>query len=299
MPFTPQVDLPPDPDVRVFFTGLMLIRPSVNRMTAEIWVHRAAAEHEVTIEVRQKQTGYPDLIKMRQVGPLPFALPTINLPGGEPIHGLILQVQNAPKGVRAYAPVMPNDKALSEAVNFQSSRYHNGRVAPDRVFGDDGGIDRLNGRPSILMNDGLFYSAAKVSGATILLERDGAPTVNLASIVNIIGANIYLDPADVLMVRWGAQGALKQLELKKPATGSGISYEIYVINDPLFEGFTPAPSHNEFEEYYKLLREIPSAGMPPAAFRPQDQFRLKITPPGGNPDRGSTDIPCMPGLVDP
>lgn len=300
MPFTPENIFRPNPDVRVFFTGLMLIRPSMNSNTCEVWVHRAAAEHELTVEVREKRPGRPDVIRMRKVGPLPYAFPPIGAAAGDPpIHGLILQVRQAPKGVRAYtgADTANGEEALTEAVNFQS--FHNGRVAPDVPNGEPG-LNALNGRPSILMNDGLFYSAVKTpSDTTIELERDGAATIRLDPISSVIGANIYLDTADQLLVRWGDQGRLKQLPLDKPAANSGISYEIYIINDPLFEDENRArPVHDEFEEYYKLLREVPASGLP-KPFRTQDQFRLKITPPGGNPHRGSTVIPCMSALIDP
>src|SRR5437660_6783900 len=121
MPFTTEPNLLPNPDVRVFFTGLMLIRPSRDEKTGEVWVHRAAAEHELTIEVREKKAGRPDLIKMRQVGPLPYAFPPIGAAAGDPaIHGMILQVQNTPKGVRAYTGNVvggQGEEALSKAVN--------------------------------------------------------------------------------------------------------------------------------------------------------------------------------------
>jgi hypothetical protein len=313
MPFTQETTFPTDPsghvippDVKVFFTGLMLIRPAADKRTCEVWVHRGAPEHELTIEVRQKQAGRPDVIKMRHTGPLPYAFPPDEVahPTDPPIHGFKLLVKNAPKGVRSYVGVdtPQGEEAIFEAINFQSAQYHNGRV---------GGIDEIGGRPSILLNDGLFYVAEKTSRDTnIILER-GMSAVTIDPIGSLIGANIYLDrssnpsvPDDSLLVRWRAQGLLKQLELKKPADGSGISYEVYVINDPLFESEVPGiPPHDEFEEYYKLLREVRPAGTPATTplkpFSVADQFRLKITPPGGNPHRGSTRIPCMPGIIDP
>jgi hypothetical protein len=300
MPFTQQMTFPPNaPDVKVFFTGLMLIKPAAaDDRTCEVWVHRGAPEHELTIEVRQKQAGRPDLIMMRHVGLLPYAFPSDEShPDDPPVHGFKLQVKTAPKGVRSYMgpDTARGEEALTEAVNFQSPQYHNGRV---------GGIDEIGGRPSILLNDGLFYVADKTSRDTIItLERDGMSAVQIDPIASLIGANIYLDAGDSLLVRWHAQGVIKRLELNKPA--AGISYEIYVINDPLFESeITGIPPHDEFEEYYKLLREVRPSGAPPTTplrpFRLEHQFRLRITPPGEAPRKGSTTIPCMPGtLIDP
>ena len=37
------------------------------------------------------------------------------------------------------------------------------------------------------------------------------------------------------------------------------SHEIYIINEPPFEDDSPRPRpHDEFEEYYKILRDIPN-----------------------------------------
>jgi len=298
MPFAtePNAVAVSSPDIRVFFSGLMLIKPSADSRTCEVWVHRSAPEHELTIEVRRKQPNAPDLIMARHVGPLPYAFPA---PGGSagdpPIHGFQILVQTNPKGVKAYTgPITAlGEDALSKSINFNSGQFHIGRV---------GGIDELGGRPSVIFNDGLFYTAAKTpNGTDIKLERDGAAVVQLDPIGSLIGANIKLDNGDRVVLKWHSQGRVKTLPLVKPAAGT--TYEIYIINDPLFEEeITGIPKHEEFDEYYKLLREVPPpgspAGTPLKPFRPEHQFRLKITPPAG-PVRGSTEIPCMPGIIDP
>jgi hypothetical protein len=303
MPFTPRDDLPDNPDVRIFFSGLMLIRPRPNSETCEVFVHRSAPDHQLTIEVRQKQQpGKPDLIMMRHVGPLPYALstlppPTPPTPAGPLIHGMIIQVETAPKGVQAYNGNTESTEgaALDDntVVNFQSDRFHDGHVA---------GVDQLGGRPSILLNDGVFYTADKTIG-DIELTRVGDPpgtSTHLSQIASLIGANIYLDDGDSVLVRFQAQGLLEQVNLNKQ---SGISYEIYIINDPLFESDSPnVPAHDEFKEYYKILLATPPptspTGTPPDQFPLADQFRLKITP-KGRPHRGSTRTPCMSGIIDP
>lgn len=303
MPFTPRNDLPANPDVRIFFTGLMLIRARPDSQTCEVFVHRGAPDHQLTIEVRQKQAGKPDLIKMRHGGPLPYALPTLPVPppptpAGPPIHGLVIQVQTAPKGVRAFNGVTPSTEGAAldngTVINFQSTRFHDGHVAD---------VDALGGRPSILLNDAVFYTADKTDPTgKIELSRVGSPVgtppVPLLPIASLIGANIYLDNDDSVQVRWQSQGLPEVLELKKPA--AGISYEIYIINDPLFESTSSSvPVHDEFKEYYKILLATPtSPGAMPDQFPLADQFRLKITP-AGPLHKGSTTIPCMPGIIDP
>jgi hypothetical protein len=89
---------------------------------------------------------------------------------------------------------------------------------------------------------------------------------------------------------WRNQGKEASLFLEK-SEEVGLSYEIYIVNDPLFEssGITDPildPKHDEFAEYYKLLTAVPT----------ERQFRLQVVvPPNAPPlERGSTDIPCMP-----
>ena len=84
------------------------------------------------------------------------------------------------------------------------------------------------------------------------------------------------------------QGVIEQLKL--PKRNDGVSYEIYIVNDPLYENETlPIPVHDEFKEYYKLFPQVPQ----------QEQFRMEVIPPApGSPaaaalQRGSTRIPCM------
>src|SRR5215216_1909422 len=98
-------DLAANADLRIFFSGLMVLEPTKDGKTCEVFVHRSAPNHQLTIEVRQKQAGKPDLIKMRHVGPLPYALPTLGAaPGDPPIHGMTITVNKQPKGIKAYKP---------------------------------------------------------------------------------------------------------------------------------------------------------------------------------------------------
>lgn len=276
---TPNLD--PQPDVRIFFSGLMILHPSANSETCEVFVHRSAPNHQLTIEVREKQPVGPDLIKMRHVGPLPFAVQSIGAPpGNPPIHGMSIRVENAPKGIRAFKPGQPSTEgeALDLAINLDGEDFHNGAT---------GNIDRLNGRPSIALNDVVLYTADKTSPQlTIDLMKDNQPVRTLEPFASLIGGNIYLDDGDSVIVKWMTQGLPEDLKLTKRTDGT--SYEIYIVNDPLYESerlFIPA--HDEFKEYYKLLPDVAL----------NQQFRLAVKPrEGENPatiERGSTKTPCM------
>jgi hypothetical protein len=275
-------DLGSNADVRIFFSGLMVLEPAANGKTCEVFVHRSAPNHQLTIEVRQKQAGKPDLIKMRHVGPLPYALQTPGAAAGDPpIHGMSIEVSKNPKGIKAYKPGNPSTEGeeLGLAINMEGADYHAGSA---------GEIDLLSGRPSILLNDAVLYTADKTRpNLTINLTKNNQQVKALPPFASLIGGNIYLDEGDSVSVFWQAQGVLEDLRLEK--RNDGVSYEIYIINDPLYENETlQIPAHDEFREYYKLFSTVPQ----------DKQFRLEVKQPAAanaapSNDRGSTRFPCM------
>jgi hypothetical protein len=298
MPFAPIDALPQEePAVRIYFTGLMILEPIEND-ACQIFVNSSATRHYLTIEVRRKTETRPDEIMMRHVGPLAFFDPE-----GDPqipLHGFhIEKVGAASTGVRRYTgPNMgpKGEENFDQVVDIARAPYHDTDrpVAPDlstnlsRNLLD---IDNLVGRPSIFLNDGILHTAAKTDpNLTITLRNPQKPDMVLPAFAKLIGANLYLNSGEVVRLRWLNQGKQASLELQKP--DAGVSYEIYIIHDPLFESSEATnlrldPKHDEFAEYYKLLSAVPT----------DEQFRLHVEkPPVGAPPvpRGSTDIPCMP-----
>jgi hypothetical protein len=275
-------DLGANPDVRIFFSGLMVLQPAANGQSCEVFVHRSAPNHQLTIEVRQKQAGKPDLIKMRHVGPLPYALQTLDaVEGDPPIHGMTIKVDTNPKGIKAFKPLKgqsPEGASLEYAINIQGGDFHGGNI---------GEVDMLGGRPSILLNDAIFYTADTTSPElTINLKKNNQKVKTLEPFASLIGGNIYLDQGDSVSVMWQVQGVIEELKLAK--RDDGVSYEIYIVNDPLYENETlQIPEHDELREYYKLFPQVTL----------QEQFRLEVIPPALNaaagPERGSTRNPCM------
>lgn len=283
MPFTPIEDLPGDPAVRIFFSGLMILKPDAEGKSCEVFVHRSAPAHHLTIELRRKREGYPDEIMMRHVGPLAFGEPLPGSPHGRPLHGFFIhKVTEGDKGVRRYNPAKPPPagmpESLSLAVDLEGAQFHNGSI---------GAVDELGGRPSIFMDDGTFYTAAKTRPELeITLKKSGEPDRPLAPFASLIGANIYLDDESTAVLRFRHQGRFETLELTNPAPD--ISYELYIVNDPLYENDAEdEPKHDEFREYYKILPNVPTS----------EQFRLVVdnAPSGATSqtERGTTKAPCM------
>jgi hypothetical protein len=298
MPFT-SVDTLPEvaPAVRIFFSGLMVIK-SIENGACEIFVHRSASAHQLTIEVRRKTPRRPDGVMMRHVGPLAF-VGSDDDPQNPPIHGLFIEKNTeGSKQVEMYvgnSTGSNGEESFDLAVDMADPKFHNGdrQVEPDLVTGEARNlldIDPLASRPSIFLNDGIVYAAAMMQPGLILtLKQRGQPDRVLPPFASLIGANLYLKDDESVVLTWRNLGKLEQLTLKKP--DADVSYEIYIVNDPLYENDTitdPAldPKHDEFAEYYKIFTAVPT----------EEQFRLQVQQDPNAPkvEKGSTMVPCMP-----
>jgi hypothetical protein len=284
--------LPPNPDIKIFFSGLMILTPGDfappdARKTCVVFVNRSAADHHLTIEVRKKQPGNrPDVIIMRHAGPLPFS--------GVGQHGFLIRLSNeTPSGVRKYeGPDVAEGGKLSNALDLK--RLHAADVPPPTANYFD--VDELGGRPSILIDEGILYTAALTPTAGTKIRRrpeapgSGSP-LSPDPFASILGLNVYLpntpdgeDPKQLTLTWRGLNGMDNVLHLTKLAAGA--YHEIYIDNDPLYEPDSPAaPRHEELTEYYKILPNVPI----------HQRFILEF--PDDLPGRGSTRTPCNSALL--
>lgn len=273
MPFTTTLQLDPNPPVRIFFSGLTVIKPTADATTCEVFIHRIALDHVPSIEIRVKRPNARDIILMRQVAPFEFAAP--NPPNPVAQHCLLITT-NAARGIRGYEGAdTAEGRSLHAAIDLNN--LHRGKTA----------VDAPSGRPSIFLNDAVFYAAdITPPGLEVELRRNG-PVRDLTPFASLIGANIY---DNLITVEWRLNGHLQTMRLTPLA--NGYSYEIYVINDPPYQPPPPAGTqpHDELQEYYKLLPNVPHQERYSMFFR-------KI--PGDNAlsekmgDRGSSRTPCM------
>lgn len=293
MPFTSTDTFPDNPDVRIYFSGLMILKPTGND-SCEIFVHSSAPRHFLTIEVRRKKDGRPDEVMMRHVGPLAF-VPT-DQDAGTSIHGMQIKkvtANGAAPGVRRFVPNAPQPDGapdgLALAIDLERTDFHNGNPVVGNVGSDTLrllDVDPLGGRPSILLENGVLYTAATTRPELEIKLTDAAGNNirDLAPFASLIGAAISLEETTHVEITWRQQGKAETLSLNKAA---GFSYEIYIVNDPLYESdeVVPAadPKHDELQEYYKILPRVAT----------NQQFRLEVTPPPPDQPRGSTRAPCM------
>ena len=265
MPFQ-QIDrLDEKPSVRIFFTGLNILKGEDNK--CKVFVHNRSDPHTLSIEVRRKRPNQPDVLMMRHHGRLQPV-------GGEPTIGFVIRTfgLEGETGVKAYDGA-PTEQGTTLKDSFSLAK----------LFGTVPELDEAGGRPCIFINHGIFYTARKVPVEAILKNvQTGATVAELDEVGTIIGANIYLNPANQnhkVQLLWRQQGQDVHLDL---LPSENFTYEIYVVNEPLFIPDTPeAPNHGEFEEYFKLLPGIPKS----------EQFELHYI--GEPPERGSNRSPCM------
>jgi len=281
MPFTPVQELPEgSPSVRIFLTGQLILQPNDTSDTCEVFVNRSAPNHHLTIEVREKFAGEPDFILMRHHGPLEFYDPDDLVSGLEISRERPENSTEPPSKVAKYnGPPTPYGEALNLAIDLTRQGFHAGKKLP---------IDHQCARPSIMIKDGIFHTAAKTSeNIEVKLKKGEKAVRDLPAFASVIGANIYLKEGEKLHIAWREMGMSRTLSLKKPA--AGVSYEVYIINDPLYDDPEEAIAHDEFAEYYKILPSVNTA----------DRLKLevKVLAPVPDDPRGSARTPCMPVVV--
>lgn len=274
MPFTSVTQLPEGkPSVRIFLTGQLLLQPNAAGSECEVFVNRSAPNHHLTIEVREKFEGEPDFILMRHHGPLEY------LNHETRIEGLVIR-RLANGHVKAYTgEPTPYGEGMS-AIDLSKRDFH-----PTK----DLSIDFECARPSIMIRDGIFNTAAKTPTNLEFKVKRGvgakSTTRDIPGFASVIGANIYLGDSDRLILEWNEMGLPQNLTLTKPV--EGLSYEVYIINDPLYDDVAAATAHDEFAEYYKVLPNVPTT----------ERLTLETTVLDEAPERGSAKTPCMPVVV--
>jgi uncharacterized protein Smg (DUF494 family) len=167
--------------------------------------------------------------------------------------------------------------SLTTAIDLRSEDFH-----PSNELR----IDLESTRPSIMIQDGIFHTALKTSDKLKMKLVRGKEQRDRPAFATLIGANIYLEQGESLNLSWREMGIKKALSLTK--SDDGATYEIYIINDPLFENPEAAKAHDEFAEYYKVLPTVPT----------DERLKIEVAFPQTAPgERGTSRTPCMPVVV--
>lgn len=255
MPFTETSTLPDLPDVRILFHGLLLWGPDADRKSCRLGVHRSAADHYLSVEVRRKQKDaqgrdLPDFILMRHLGPLSFIDGQVSNPG------LLMKV-NPPTGA-GVSKFIPRGGTFERKPGSTSHpQDYRWRVDLDEIHGTIITRDHNSTDPDIKITEGTLYTAIKTKEDTIAqkLNKQTAATEDFYPIAAVMGINIYLNPGSALLLTWAKDGVKKELPLLRSDDPAKLSYEIYIDNSPTFSDDL---SHSDFREYYKALDPVPS-----------------------------------------
>lgn len=283
MPFNTTQVFPsddPGPDVQIFLHGLLMLRPGQNSQVCEVGVHRLSIQHRLSVEVRVRGTVPPDPPLLRLAGPLDSDGLTIGITTGD-------TVGDASRGV-------------SKFVTDNGELDHNNQNNDERDFRWSLDLQKLDPQqppmllrtsgisPKIRIMDGLFYTARRTNpnDIEVRLTNVGNPDTPLASVARIVGANIYLNDGEHLVLQWFGDGQTETLALPKKKALDRPAL-IYIDNSPAL--MPDQPDHSEFAEYFKVITNATEAT------RNFDvQFRLRG--PDGVP-HGTDRAPCMVAVV--
>lgn len=248
--------LPPDPTITIRFTGLLAFCFGKHFKYCQVGIHTKAIGHEVRVGVSQKRHGQ-----------IITAIPMLKFSHDMIRHSsdLWLDIEGAtppkqqtvkPYIVNIQGSTLIDDQDFRHVVDLEGENFYNRRLKiKDGVFG-----------LSFYISNGLFYTAALTSHKYIAVSTvddrhhhahpttgtDGARHDSgrrLGRIAMSVGANIYLDHGQALVLRAGKKGSAELFRLDKE---EGVTYDITVDNDD--NGLSP-PSRpgNHFGLYYDAL----------------------------------------------
>jgi hypothetical protein len=280
MPFNTTQVLPPDPpdgpgpDVQIFLHGLLMLSPNQNSTECEVGVHRLTVQHKLSVEVRVKGENPPDPPLLRLAGTLDSA-------------GLTIGIEPGSRGVSKFVADGELNRAATDnnmdfrwALDLQT-------LDPDqpKMLLQESGIS-----PKIRIKDGIFHSARLTNPATVDVklknQGTGVPTP-LGRVARIIGANIYLQQGENVVLRWFGDGKRQELVIPKKKAADRPAL-IYIDNSPALMP-SGKPDHSEFVEYFKVITNATDTSK---------QFDVVFDdPPGTNP-HGTDRFPCMSVVID-
>lgn len=290
MTFKPKLLNPthrPEPDVKIFFHGQLLLR-SEDGITCEVGVNPCATDHVLTIEVRTKMPGKLDLINMRHIGPLHFRQPegmTIEITESEeddpPPPAAWKCITNDP--IDYTAGTGAPDEDFRWMLNLEGRLFHQKKLKPD-IFGTQHVLKLQGGQY-------FFHTALRMDRRlTFTRTGGGLDDLELKGIGAIASASVFLAEEQSVVLRWNDCSEERTLTLTK---SEDATYEIYIENTPLFVEVDPSnlSKHEELSQYYKVIREISSTSLSAA-------FSLVPSRDSDLGETGSPSIPCQAMILD-
>jgi len=247
MPFKLETEFPKrQPDVQVFFHGLLMLIPKADSSECLVGVHRLTNDHRLSVEVRVRGAEAPDPPLLRLSGPLDSTGLKIRVfPGTQ--DGVRKFEKDQTNFDRSVPGLDANNPNGNDPRDFRWCVDLQTQQAAMPIFQ----IDPTGISPSITMTDGLFHTARLTDPSIVKVQliRSNGNKEPLERVARIIGANIYLEDNQKVVLDWFADGKEQKLDL--PKIKDDRTALIYIDNSP---SLMPSgkPDHSEFIEYFKV-----------------------------------------------
>lgn len=275
MPFKTETTFPERaPDVQMYFHGLLMLCPDSGGSQCQVGVHRLSVEHKLSVEVRVKRTEPPDP-------------PLLRLGGTLDSQGLSIAIDPPTgRGVSKFVSAAGEFDRFDESNDEKDFRWSVDLQKLDPLQ-PPMSIEQSGISPSIVIRDGLFYTARRTNpeSVNVRLVNPGNPVTPLNRVARLIGANIYLEDGERVVLRWFGDGKSQKLIL--PKADSDHTAQIYFDNSPSLMP-SDKPDHSEFVEYFRVVTNATNA---------TKRFDLDFDFVGLAP-HGTDRAPCMPAVVD-
>jgi hypothetical protein len=259
--------VPPNPDVTIFFTGLLVLCLDTNH-NFQVGVHSTAEDHDLKLTI----------IK-RLPAPLIASTFTTHLSNGflRSLGNLSLSVENpVPPSTDPRFFSRDDAQDFGLVLDLENKAYHHALTRkPGRVL-----------KPILHVAGALFYTASATPDAYQLDSTIGPPTtIPVGPVAEAAAANFYLSDGQFVALRLGEGGP----ELLRLTKGDRTVYEITIDNSDAAgqASLPPARRSPHFPHYYEIFDLVP----------PDVQFDLdKVLLASPNPREIATPLspPCNP-----
>jgi hypothetical protein len=245
MPFNLESTFPARaPDVQVFFHGLLMLIPKADG-TCQVGVHRLTIDHQLSVGVRVRGAEAPDPPLLRLSGPLDST--GLNIRVFPPTQAGVKKFEKDQNAFDRSAPLIDgNNPNGNDPRDFRWCVDLQNQQALPAFDIDPPGIS-----PSVTISDGLFHAARLTDPSIVRVQliRANGTKEDLSRVARIIGANIYLEANQKVVLEWFADGKKQTLDLPKIADD-----RTAVINIDNSPSLMPSgkPDHSEFIEYFKV-----------------------------------------------
>ncbi len=226
MPFDTEANPPsPNPDVRIFFEGLLILRPQKDATSkyCEVNAINHGTDHELRVDVSIDQPE-PNQAFLKI---------------GSEVKSKGLEITTvAPSGVKKYEPATTPGTApysLKEAIDLN-------------ILHPGIGLDRMHLHAPMKIRDGVLYTATHRDHDVSLTQagvcKPGEP------LALIIGMDIHLQQGAKLQLKWGSEMIELPIDDDNGPGGAPAKYVIWINNG---RPVTPASDPHDFDHYYFAL----------------------------------------------